>query len=127
MPPFSLRKALAMRVVLWCCRIFIFLFLLAFALKNTAPVSVSFFFDTSWQAPLIIVVLAFFAAGMALGVLALLGTIFGLRREIARLKAEYARLTGELATTKAVLDVLGKTHALLGLLSESADTRMPPK
>ena len=60
-----------MRVVLWCCRIFIFLFLLAFALKNTAPVSVSFFFETSWQAPLIIVVLAFFAAGMALGVLAL--------------------------------------------------------
>jgi len=47
--------------------------------------------------------------------------------EIARLKAENARLTGELATTKAVLDVLGKTHALLGLLSESADTRMPPK
>ena len=79
-----------MRVVLWCCRIFIFLFLLAFALKNTAPVSVSFFFDTSWQAPLIIVVLAFFAAGMALGVLALLGTIFGLRREIARLRRNAA-------------------------------------
>ena len=50
-----------MRVVLWCCRIFIFLFLLAFALKNTEPVSVSFFFETSWHAPLIIVVLAFFA------------------------------------------------------------------
>ena len=75
-----------MRVVLWCCRIFIFLFLLAFALKNTDPVSVSFFFETSWQAPLIIVVLAFFAAGMALGVLALLGKVFSLRREIARLK-----------------------------------------
>ena len=75
-----------MRVVLWCCRIFIFIFLLAFALNNTDPVSVSFFFDTSWQAPLIIVVLAFFAGGVALGVLALLGTIFGLRRELARLK-----------------------------------------
>ena len=75
-----------MRVLLWCCRIFIFLFLLAFALKNTEPVSVSFFFDTSWQAPLIIVVLAFFAGGIALGILALLGTIFGLRREISRLR-----------------------------------------
>lgn len=75
-----------MRVVLWCCRIFIFLFLLAFALKNTEPVSVSFFFETSWQAPLIIVVLAFFAGGVALGILALLGTIFGLRREISRLR-----------------------------------------
>ena len=75
-----------MRVLLWCCRVFIFLFLLAFALKNTDPVSVLFFFDTSWQAPLIIVVLAFFAGGVALGVLALLGTVFGLKREISRLK-----------------------------------------
>ncbi len=77
-----------MRVVLWCCRIFIFLFLLAFALKNTAPVTVSFFFDTSWEAPLIIVALAFFACGVVLGILALLGSIFGLRREISRLKRE---------------------------------------
>ena len=77
-----------MRILLWCCRIFIFLFLLAFALKNTDPVSVSFFFDTSWQAPLITVVLAFFAAGTVLGILALLGTVFSLRREVSRLKRE---------------------------------------
>ena len=75
-----------MRVLLWSSRIFIFLFLLAFALKNTDPVSVRFFFDTSWQAPLVIVVLAFFAFGVVLGTLALLGTIFGLRREISRLQ-----------------------------------------
>lgn len=84
-----------MRVVLWCCRVFIFLFLLAFALKNTEPVSVSFFLDTSWQAPLIIVVLAFFAGGVALGVLALLGTLFGLRREISRLKRENKAIDGK--------------------------------
>ncbi len=75
-----------MRAVLWGCRIFIFLFLLAFALKNTELVSIRFFFDSFWQAPLIIVVLAFFSVGAALGVLSLLGTIFGLRREVARLK-----------------------------------------
>ena len=77
-----------MRILLWGCRIFIFLFLLAFALKNTDLVSVSFFFDKSWQAPLIIVALAFFAAGTVLGILALLGTVFSLRREISRLKRE---------------------------------------
>ena len=77
-----------MRALLWGCRIFIFLFLLAFALKNTELVSVRFFFDSYWQAPLIIVVLAFFAVGAALGVLSLLGTIFGLRREVSRLKRE---------------------------------------
>ena len=76
-----------MRALLWGCRIFIFLFLLAFALKNTDPVSVRFFFGTDWQAPLIIIVLAFFAGGAALGALSLLGTIIGLRREVSRLKA----------------------------------------
>ena len=75
-----------MRVLLWGCRIFIFLFLLAFALKNSDPVSVRFFFDTAWQAPLVIIVLAFFAFGAALGVLSLLGTVFGLRREVSRLR-----------------------------------------
>jgi putative membrane protein len=75
-----------MRVLLWGCRLFIFLFLLAFALKNSDPVSVRFFFDSDWQAPLIIIVLAFFAGGAALGVLSLLGTVFGLRREVSRLK-----------------------------------------
>ncbi|WP_263771066.1 LapA family protein [Propionivibrio soli] len=79
-----------MRAVLWGCRIFIFLFLLAFALKNTEPVSVRFFFDATWQAPLIIIVLAFFAGGAVLGLMALLGTVFGLRREISRLKREVA-------------------------------------
>ena len=77
-----------MRALLWGCRIFIFLFLLAFALKNSEPVSVRFFFDTAWQAPLIIIVLAFFAGGAALGVLSLLGTVFGLRREVSRLKRD---------------------------------------
>ena len=83
-----------MRALLWACRICIFLFLLAFALKNTDPVSVRFFLDTDWQAPLVIIVLAFFAGGAALGVLSLLGTIFGLRREVSRLRRE-AKLPGK--------------------------------
>jgi len=77
-----------MRALLWGSRIFIFLFLLAFALKNSDPVSVRFFFDTAWQAPLIIIVLAFFAGGAVLGVLSVLGTVFGLRREVSQLKRE---------------------------------------
>ena len=75
-----------MRVLLWVGRAVIFVALLAFAFKNTDVVDVRFLFDASWHAPLIIVLLAFFAAGAALGVLSLLGTVFGLRREISRLR-----------------------------------------
>lgn len=42
--------------------------------------------------------------------------------QIARLKVEKARLEKELATTRAVVDVQAKLHALLETLSESADT-----
>lgn len=77
-----------MRTLVWLVRGFIFLFLFAFAIKNTDPVSVQFFLDTAWQAPLVIVVLAFFAGGAFFGAISLLGTIFGLRREVSSLRRE---------------------------------------
>lgn len=93
-----------MRALLWASRIFIFLFLFAFAIKNTDPVNIRFFFDAVWQAPLVIVVLAFFAGGAALGALSLLGTIFGLRRELLSLRrelkqAQAAVAVGQLASS----------------------------
>ena len=42
--------------------------------------------------------------------------------EIERLRARAERAEGELAKTKAALEVVRKAHALLELLSESADT-----
>jgi uncharacterized integral membrane protein len=84
-----------MRALLWACRAFIFLFLLVFAFKNTESVEVSLFFGVSWQAPLIIVVLAFFAGGVVFGLLGLLGTVFRQRREIGRLRREAKAVTVE--------------------------------
>ena len=42
--------------------------------------------------------------------------------EIERLRRRAERAEAELAKTKAALDVVGKAHALLELLSESADS-----
>jgi len=42
--------------------------------------------------------------------------------ENERLRKENEKLTAELTRTKAALDVVGKAHALLELLSESADS-----
>ena len=88
-----------MRTLVWIVRVVIFLFLFGFAVKNTEPVSVQFFLDAAWQAPLIIVVLAFFAGGAFFGAISLLGTIFGLRRENNRLKRELTRARTELPLT----------------------------
>lgn len=75
-----------MRVLAWAIRIALFVFLLAFAAKNTEPVALRFYFDLVWQAPLVALLFAFFAAGAAFGLVAMLGTVFSQRREISRLE-----------------------------------------
>jgi len=77
-----------MRVIAWILRIILFLALFLLALKNTETVSLRLYFDQIWQAPLILVLLVFFAAGAVVGVLATLATVFRQRREIARLRRE---------------------------------------
>ncbi len=75
-----------MRVLSWAIRFALFVVLLAFAAKNTEPVTLRFYFDLAWQAPLVALLLAFFAAGAVLGLIAMSGTYFAQRREIARLQ-----------------------------------------
>jgi len=44
------------------------------------------------------------------------------QREVERLRRKNERLESELAKTRTALDIVGKAHALLEMLSESADT-----
>lgn len=66
----------------------LFILLLAFAAANTAPATLRFWFDFAWQAPLVLLLLAFFAAGALFGVAAALGTVMRQRREVLRLRRE---------------------------------------
>ena len=77
-----------MRVLTWVIRLAIFLFLLAFAARNTDPVTLRFYFDLAWQMPLVALLVAFFVAGALLGVAAALGVLIRQRREIGRLERE---------------------------------------
>jgi len=75
-----------MRLITWTIRIALFILLLAFAARNTAPTTLKFYFDLAWEAPLILLLLAFFAAGAVLGLVATLGALLRQRREIGRLR-----------------------------------------
>ncbi len=77
-----------MRIVIRTAWLLLFILLLAFAAKNTEPVALRFYFDLVWQAPLVLLLLAFFAAGAVLGLIAALGTLLRQRREILRLRRE---------------------------------------
>ncbi len=58
-----------MKYLMWLLKAAIFFTLFAFALNNQQVVAVNFFFGTVWKAPLVMVVLSVFAAGLSLGVL----------------------------------------------------------
>jgi len=75
-----------MRVLTWAIRLALFIVLLAFAARNTEPVTLRFYFDLAWQAPLVALLLAFFVAGAVLGLIAMSGTYLAQRQEIAKLQ-----------------------------------------
>ena len=80
-----------MRYITWVLRVFLFLVLFLFALKNYEVVPLKFYFDIEWRAPLVLLLLIFFAAGIALGVLACLPRLFRQRRELSALAATQKR------------------------------------
>ncbi len=77
-----------MRILTRAIWFVLFILLLAFAASNTEPATLRFWFGFAWQAPLVLLLLAFFAAGALLGVAASLGTLLRQRREILRLRRE---------------------------------------
>ncbi len=79
-----------MTILTWVIRFVIFFFLVVFAVQNTDPVTLNLLLDQVWQAPLVIVLLAFFAAGAVLGALSLVGVLYRQRREISRLRQQVA-------------------------------------
>lgn len=77
-----------MNVLMWLLRGVLFVILLGLAIKNSGDVELRFFFDASWQAPLALVVLAAFGAGVLLGAIALLPGTIRQRRTISKLRRQ---------------------------------------
>lgn len=88
------------RLLSWMMRAALFLLLLLFALKNTDPVTLKFFFERSWQVPLVLLLLLFLLLGAALGLIAAMGRMFAERRQILALRKELKALEESRATAK---------------------------
>ncbi len=70
-----------MRTLNWLWRGLLFLLLFAFALNNQHVVELKWFRGYNWQAPMVFIVLAAFALGCSVGVLAMLPSWWKQRRE----------------------------------------------
>ena len=95
-----------MRLISWLLRAFIFFTLFAFALNNQQTASVRWFFGVQWQAPMVMVVLAAFAAGCAVGVLAMVPSWWRQRR-VAQLAAPDTRVQASVAPSSLVPSTFG--------------------
>ena len=67
----------------WLLKAAIFFTLFAFALNNQHDATVYFFFGTRWTAPMVIIVLTAFAAGLVIGVLGMVPRWWRHRRAAA--------------------------------------------
>ena len=90
-----------MTAIIWILRIVVFAVLILFAIQNTELVHLKLAADYQWEAPLVVVLLIFFAAGTFLGMLALVGKLYRQGREITRLKRELER--AEMARVESLL------------------------
>ena len=81
-----------MTALTWALRFIIGSFLIVFAIQNTELVILRVMPGYFWEAPLVVVLLAFFAAGAVLGVLSVLGIIYRQRREVVRLRREMVKV-----------------------------------
>jgi len=77
-----------MRYLSWLFKIILFLLLLGFAVKNTETAVLHYYLGYEWQAPLVLILLVFFCAGAAVGIVASLSYLFRQRREMLLLKRE---------------------------------------
>lgn len=64
----------------------LFILFFGFALKNTQEVDLHFFLNYELRGPLVLMLLGFFVAGAALGILAVTPTVFRHRREASKHK-----------------------------------------
>jgi lipopolysaccharide assembly protein A len=75
--------------------IILFFIFFVFALKNTQEVALRFFLDYELRGPLVLLMLGFFVVGSALGVLAMMPTVFRYRRDLSRQKKAMAAMQKE--------------------------------
>jgi lipopolysaccharide assembly protein A len=87
-----------MKIVAWGFWLLVFAALLLFAVRNTGPVTVRFYLDSTWEGPLVLALLGFFALGVVCGVVACTARLLRQRREIVRLKRELRARPAERAS-----------------------------
>jgi uncharacterized integral membrane protein len=86
-----------MKILSRMATIVLFIIFFGFALKNTDPVTLHLFMGHEFPGPLVLMLMIFFVAGVIIGVLAMLPTLFRYRRDLSKYKKMLADKDQEIA------------------------------
>ena len=95
-----------MHYFFWLIKFIGFLLLLGFAMHNAGTVRLNFYLGYAWDAPLALILLTFLVIGAAIGLLANLGQVVRLRRELLTLRKEKRLSTSEKTNKEAEIEIL---------------------
>jgi uncharacterized integral membrane protein len=95
----------------WILKAAIFFTLFAFALNNQGDVTVRFFFGTQWTAPVVLVVLITFSAGLLVGVLGMVPRWWRQRRAALASRVTNQSQSKTNTTTPSNADSLTRSEA----------------
>ena len=84
-----------MKVLFRIVAALLFVIFFGFALKNTQEAALQFFLGYEIRGPLVLLLLGFFTAGAALGVLAMTPTVLRYRRDVTKYKKTIAVMQKE--------------------------------
>ena len=90
-----------MKIVSRILGMILFVLFFGFALKNDQIVTLQYFWGYAQSAPLVILLLVFFAIGAALGVLAMVPIVFRHRKDISNHKKTIAEIEKERVAAQA--------------------------
>ena len=94
----------------WLFNAAIFFTLFAFALNNQQDATLHFFFGTQWRMPMVLIVLAAFAVGLAMGILAMVPRWWKQRRAVAHAHKTMVSATDKTDGDKAALSAVSTTR-----------------
>jgi lipopolysaccharide assembly protein A len=86
-----------MKLIVWLVRALVFVLLLVLALANTQSATLNFLAGYAWQAPLILIGVAFFGVGLIAGLVSALPAMVRLKLENGRLKRDLRTVRRETA------------------------------
>ena len=93
-----------MKYLMWLLKAVIFFTLFAFALNNQRDVVVHLFFGTQWQAPLVLVVLLAFSAGVIVGIVGMVPRWWKHRKAAQRAETPAPSTTPDAASSPTTPD-----------------------